>query len=316
MVPELGEIANIRTGLVSEMMSEDMGFSDHARIAKAVAKEVKKGVKGVIVGHGTDTLGYTAAMLSFMLENVNVPVLVVGAQRSSDRGSTDAAMNLICAARFIANSDFAGVAVCMHEGSGDEYCAVLPGTKTRKMHTSRRDAFKAINSREIARVDYKTGKIEFVKKTGKPKGKFSLKDEVEKKVGLLKTYPGISTRLIDFFRTQKYKGLIIEGTGLGHTPIGKKDEFVRAIGKLVKAGCVVGMASQCLNGRVNDKVYTNLRKVAEQGVVYGEDMLPETAYVKLAWLLGNYKKDKAKEMFAENLRGEITRCTNPDVFEW
>ena len=316
LFPELGKIANLNSVFVRNMMSEDMSPIDYVAMADAIQKEIKKGVKGIIIGHGTDTLGYSAAALSFMLENCPIPVLLVGSQRSSDRGSSDAAMNLICAATFITKTDFCGVAVCMHNSTQDDHCAILPGTKVRKMHTSRRDAFKAINDTPIALINYNKKEIEWIKdeKDFKKKGNLELKNKFEEKVGIIKMYPGISKKIIEYYTKEKYKGIIIEGTGLGHTPIGKDDEFVKVIGKLVESGCVVAMTSQCLNGRVHTAVYTNLRKLVEEGVIYCEDMLPETTYIKLSWLLGNYSKKETLEMLAKNLRGEITEFSRIDVY--
>ena len=164
MFPELEKIANFNSRLVTNIMSEDIRFKDYQTIAKAITEEIKKGVKGIIIGHGTDTLAVTATALAFMFENIPIPVLVVGSQRSSDRGSSDAAMNLTCAANFIAKSDFAGVAICLHHHESDTECAILPACKTRKLHTSRRDAFKAVNDTPIALVEYKTANIKFLKK--------------------------------------------------------------------------------------------------------------------------------------------------------
>ena len=317
LFPELPKIANLNSVFVRNIMSEDMTPADYNAMSEAIQKEVKKGVKGIIIGHGTDMLGYSAAALSFMLENCPVPVLIVGAQRSSDRGSSDAAMNLICAATFITKTDFAGVAVCMHHSTEDYYCSIIPGTKVRKMHTSRRDAFKAINDTPIALVDYKSKGVKWLKdeKNFKAKGKLVVKDKFEMKVGLVKMHPYIDNKVLEFYRKEKYKGLIIEGTGLGHTPIGEKDSFVKEIEKLVKSGCIVGMTSQCLNGRVHPTVYTNLRKVSEKGVIYCEDMLPETAYIKLSWLLGNHNKKESEELLAKNLRGEISNFSRIDTYK-
>jgi glutamyl-tRNA(Gln) amidotransferase subunit D len=308
LFPELPKIANLNPVFVRNMMSEDMSFSDYQAMSDAIQREIEKGVKGIIIGHGTDTLGYSSAALSFMLENCPVPVLLVGSQRSSDRGSSDTGMNLICAAEFIAKTSFSGVAACMHHSTEDNYCSIISGTKVRKMHTSRRDAFKAINDIPIALVNYKNKEIKWLKdeKDFKAKGKLVVKDKFEKKVGLVKMYPNIDKKIIEFYRKEKYKGLIIEGTGLGQTPIGEKDSFVKEIEKLVNSGCIVGMTSQCINGRVNTTVYTNLRKVFETGVIYCEDMLPETAFVKLAWLLGNYSKKETEKLLAKNIVGEIT----------
>ncbi|MEK6959052.1 MAG: Glu-tRNA(Gln) amidotransferase subunit GatD [archaeon] len=317
MFPELVQVANIESVFVSNMMSEDMTISDYQKIAKAVKEQVAKGVKGIIIGHGTDTLGYSSAALSFMLENCQVPVLLVGAQRSSDRGSSDAAMNLICAGLFITKTNFKGVAICMHSSSEDNTCVVLPATKTRKMHTSRRDAFKTINDTPIATVDFITKEINWIKdKTAyeHSNGKFELKDKFEEKVGLVKTHPGISEKILEFYGKEKYKGLVIEGTGLGHTPIGKNDSFVKTIKALIDNGCIVAMTSQCIHGRVHPTVYTNLRKLSEIGVIYCEDMLSETAFIKLSWLLGNFSKKEAEELLAKDMRGEISAFSRTDTY--
>jgi glutamyl-tRNA(Gln) amidotransferase subunit D len=306
MFPELLQIANFDSTLISNMMSEDMTLEDYSNIAKVVAKEIKKGVRGIIIGHGTDTLGYSAAFLSFALQNCPVPVLLVGSQRSSDRGSSDAGMNLICAAEFITKTDFTGVAICMHNFTSDNNCAILPATKTRKMHTSRRDAFKAINDTPIALINYNTKEIKYLKKIIKSKSKFELKEKKEDKVALIKMHPGINIKIFDFYKKEKYKGIIIEGTGLGHTPLGKNESIIKKIKSLTKSGIIIGMTSQCINGRVHPSVYSTLRKLHDAGVIYCEDMLPETAFVKLAWLLGNYSKKETEKLLAKNIVGEIT----------
>ncbi len=319
LFPELSNIANIESHLIANMMSEDLQKKHFQKISSAVAEQIKKGVKGVIIGHGTDMLGYSTAALAFELENCPIPVLIVGAQRSSDRGSSDAAMNLVCAATFITKTNFMGVAVCMHDSSNDDVCAILPACKTRKMHTSRRDAFKAINDTPIALINYKTKEIKWIKEKSNfeiTKGKFVLLNNFEEKVGILKMHPFVTEKEILFYKKEKYKGLIIEATGLGHTPIREKDSFVKKIKSLVESGCIVCITSQCLNGRVNPTVYTNLRKVAATGAMYCEDMLPETALMKLSWLLGNYTKKEAKELMTKNLRGEISPFTRTDIYEY
>src|SRR5690606_34564993 len=140
-------------------------------IASEIAKEAKRGVKGIIVTHGTDLMHSSSAGLSFILENIDIPVILVGAQRSSDRASSDARQNLLAAANFIINTDFSGVAVCMHENMSDDDCLILPATKMRKMHTSRRDAFRPINAKPIARV--KTdGSVHVITKWEKPSHTF------------------------------------------------------------------------------------------------------------------------------------------------
>lgn len=323
MFPELGEIANFDSKLISNMWSDDLRFKHFEVIAKAVEKEVKKGVDGIIIGIGTDNLAVASAALAFIVEQTPTPIILVGAQRSSDRGSSDAAMNLICAAEFIAKSDFSGVAVCMHEKMDDKISAIMPPCKTRKLHSSRRDAFKVVNDTMIAKVDYETRKIDFVKKNYAKKDKnrsLTIKPKMEEKVGLLKIYVNMFPEQFEFFKG--YKGLIIEGTGLGHTPgqvpndicnIHKK--IYPVIRKVINSGCIVVMTTQCLFGRVQMHVYSKGTDLADLGIISGEDMLAETALVKLAWLLGNCKdKEEIKRLIGVNLRGEINQRIEPEQF--
>ena len=312
LFPELQSIANIESELIAQMWSDDLRFAHFSLIAKAIEGQIKKGVKGIIIGIGTDNLAVASAALSFMVEKSPVPIVFVGAQRSSDRGSSDAAMNLICAAQFVTKTDFGGVAICMHESANDKSCLILPGAKTYKLHSSRRDAFKAVNSEAIAVVDYNTKKIKYNTADYLKDGKeLIVKPEMEEKVGLLKIHVNMFPEQFSFFKG--YKGLVIEGTGLGHTPgqnpnseteIHKK--IYPAIKEIVDSGTVVVMTTQCLFGGVNMNVYDKGRDLLGLGVISGKDMLANTALVKLSWLLGNEKNtEKVKELMEKNLRGEI-----------
>jgi len=323
MFPELKETANIKTRLVFSMFSEDMQFAHRQILAREIAKDVESGVDGIIVTHGTDTMHYTSAALAFMLQNLPIPVILVGAQRSSDRGSTDAAQNLLSAAYFIAHSDFAGVAICMHENASDGSCLILPATKSRKMHASRRDAFRPINSLPWARVNYAENKIEFLKNDYRKKDKkrkVESKTKMEEKVALVKISPNFDGSLIDFFSKKKYKGLVLEGTGIGHAPVTLLDKYTKrnqelfiSLKKAVEKGMVVCMSSQTIYGRVDMNVYSTGRDLLKIGVVPCGDMLPETAFIKLAWLLGNFPK-KARELMGKNLCGELSERTEVDEF--
>lgn len=318
-IPELRNIANFRSVFVSNLQSESMRFGHYNLMAKAIDEELKKNrPKGIIITHGTDTLHYSAAALSFILENVDIPVILVGAQRSSDRGSSDAAINLISAARFIAHSDFKGIAICMHASTSDDKCNILPGTKARKMHTSRRDAFKAVNANPIAQVDYETGKINWIDKNyHEPAGPFKLRLIDEKvKVGIIKTHTHTQPEDIAYF--SNHKGLIVEGTGLGHSATTAFDEISKIneknkaeLAKIAKKG-VVALTSQCIFGRVNMNVYSPQKELLEIGVIPGLDMTTETAFIKLAWLLSNYPVDEARNMMTQNLRGELVERTTFD----
>jgi len=318
MFPELEEIANFDSKLISNMWSDDLRFKHFEVIAKEIEKEVKKGVDGIIIGIGTDNLAVASAALAFIIEETPIPIILVGAQRSSDRGSSDAAMNLICAAEFIAKTDFAGVAICMHEKMDDKTSAIMPACKTAKLHSSRRDAFKVVNDSIIARINYEIKKIDFLKEYPKKDRKnLIIKPKMEEKVALLKIHINMFPEQFEFFKG--YKGLVIEGTGLGHTPgqvpndicsIHKK--IYPAIKSVIDSGCIVVMTTQCLFGRVQMHVYSKGTDLANLGVVSGEDMLPNTALVKLSWLLGNYEgKEEIKRLIQINLRGEINPRIEP-----
>lgn len=316
--PELGKIANFESRLIRNMWSDDLRFKHFGIIAEAIKKECDSGVDGIIIGMGTDNLAVASAALAFICEELPVPVIFVGAQRSSDRGSSDAAMNLICAAKFMTKTDFAGVAICMHDSESDDVCAILPACKTAKLHSSRRDAFKAVNASPIARVSYTTDKIEFLSKDypKKSKDRCVIRPKMEDKVGLLKISVNMFTEQFEFFKKHGFNGLVIEGTGLGHTPGQTPDDIskehagiYKAIKELMESGCVVVMTTQCLFGRVNMNVYDKGTDLQKLGVVSGEDMLANTAVVKLSWLLGNYSKEEAKRLVAKDLRGEISART-------
>ena len=310
-VPELSGIANIAVSNITSIASEDMTYTGWQAMAKGIVNAFENGARGVVITHGTDTMHYTSAALSFMLQDLNGPVVITGAQRSSDRGSSDAFLNLICSASVAAKSDFAEVGICMHSNSSDKECNLMRGVKVRKMHTSRRDAFRAINDEPVASVD-QNGNISYksqYRKIRKPGTKVSALTEFEKKVALVKAYPNSDPEILEYYAGKGYKGIIIEAMGLGHvpTPASKAEyEWISHMKNAVDNGLVLGITSQCLYGRVNPVVYRNLRLASGTGAIYCEDMLPEVAYVKLGFLLGNYKADKAKQMLNVNIAGEIT----------
>jgi glutamyl-tRNA(Gln) amidotransferase subunit D len=306
--------------------SEDMNYTHWQKLAELVAKELNKGARGVMVTHGTDTLHFTSAALSFMLKNLTKPVALVGAQRSPDRGSFDGAMNLICGSYFTGYSGIGEVSVVMHGTTNDDFCLAHRGTKVRKMHTSRRDAFRSINDLPLAKI-WPNGKIEITNQNYKrfENKKVVADTKFEPKVALVKSYPGSDPEILDWYVSRGFKGIVIEGTGLGHVPTGEsgvkvgefdqKSSWIPHIKRAVKNGIVVIITSQALYGRVHPFVYRNLRLVYEAGGIYGEDMLPEVAYIKLGHVLGHTKDaEKAKQMMLTNVCGEITRETDPRNF--
>ncbi|KXS40783.1 MAG: glutamyl-tRNA(Gln) amidotransferase subunit D [Methanolobus sp. T82-4] len=301
-IPELKEIADFSGRAIYNILSENMKADYWQALAKAIAEEIEKGADGIIVAHGTDTMMYSAAALSFMIETP-VPIVFVGSQRSADRPSSDNAVNAICAA-VVATSDIAEVTVVMHDGESDGRCAVHRGTKVRKMHTSRRDAFQSINADPIAYVDYSSRKLNttagYIKKGEK---ELRLKDSLEPKCALVKFTPGASPDILSCFIDAGYKGLVVEGTGLGHV----STEWIPQIERAVSSGIPVVVTSQCLNGRVCDRVYDTGRDMLKAGAIEGEDMLPEVALVKLMWALGQSDDmDTVADIMKKDIVGEIS----------
>jgi len=301
-VPELSEICRMRSKVVFSIFSENMDVGHWQELAIAVADELNSGAEGVIIPHGTDTLGFTSAALSFMLGDVPKPVVLVGAQRSSDRPSSDSYGNLLSAARFCVNADAAEVFVLMHGETSDTCAHVHCGTKVRKMHASRRDAFRSMNVSPVALLDLQGG-LEMISSC-RPKSEIKVKADtrLEPKVGLLHFYPGMDQEAIARF-AEGLRGLVIAGTGLGHVSKG----LVKGLRDLTSKGIPVVMTTQCLEGRVNLNVYDTGRDLLSAGVIPGEDMLPETALVKLMWVLGRTDDpDQVRELMLSDLRGEIS----------
>jgi glutamyl-tRNA(Gln) amidotransferase subunit D len=311
IAPELKDICNVKT-VESPFLkfSEDMDPSDWKKIAELSAELLnQKDIDGIIITHGTDTLSYTGTALSFFLKDLNKPVALTYSQRSIDRGSTDAHLNLVCAARY-AISDIAEVAIVGHEDENDEFCVAILSTKARKMHTSRRDAFRAINTEPLARISKDSLEIlrEFNAKDLDKKVK--LDAAYNDKVALVQVCPGADPAILEYYSKEKYKGIVIATTGLGHVPgKGSKYNWLPKIKKAVDSGMTIVAVPGTIYGRLNPNVYSSGRDLQKTGIIHLQDMLPETALVKLGWILGHKSwakdKEKVREKLLENLSGEF-----------
>jgi len=310
VVPELSEVATIDAEILFSLFSEDMTLRHWSETAKAVAKQIEGGASGVVVAHGTDTMAYTSAALSFALQNLPVPVILVGSQRSADRPSSDAATNLVGAVSVAAKAPFAEVAVAMHGTISDKSIILHRGTKVRKCHTSRRDTFKSVNAMPLAKMeDEQIAMLTEDYRRRDSARKLVLKQNFEEKVALIKFHPGLNPKIIEWYTHEGYRGIILEGSGLGH--IGKY--CLSAIRKAVEKNVVVAMTSQCIWGRVNMNVYYRGRDLLEIGVIPLEDMLPETALVKLMWIFGQTKDvEEAKKLLLTNMAYEISPRTTAE----
>ena len=301
--PELLDYANYNVKALYNILSENMKPENWCEAAKQIADDISQGSDGVVIAHGTDTMHYTSAALSFMLKTP-VPIIITGAQRSSDRPSSDANINLIDSV-IAAKGDIAEVCVCMHGSLNDKFTYLHKGTKVRKMHTSRRDTFRSINAQPIAKIEDKKISINpDYSYTRRSENELELNNSVEEKVGFIKSFPGISEEFIEYHIDHGYKGLVIEGTGLGHVPDNMIDSLKRAHDENIP----VIMTSQCLYGRVNMNVYSTGREILDSGVISALDMTPETTYVKLCWALGqsdDYRE--VKEIMQTNIAGEFSQ---------
>jgi len=289
--------------------SEDMDFKDWQKIAKTAEKLLNDdNTKGIIITHGTDFLHYTSAALSFMLKNLNKPVVLTYSQRSVDRASSDANLNLQCSA-LAAISDIAEVMLVGHASSNDDFCYAMPATKVRKMHSSRRDAFKVVNDKPIAKIF--PDKIEILKEHKIRSNKRVKTDtKFEEKIALLKFYPGQEPEILDYYLKNKYKGIVLEMSGLGHVATKRaRNGWTKKLKEVQDKGLIICGVSQCIFGRVDPLVYSNGRELLETGIIYLEDMLAETAFVKLGFVLGHKEWTKNKETIKEkmltNFAGEL-----------
>lgn len=309
--PELSDIAEVTSEVLFSLLSENMSPPNWVRIGERVIEAFKGGARGVVVAHGTDTMAYTAAALSFALPKIKGPVVLVGSQRSSDRPSSDSSFNLLSATLLAKRGDFGEVSVVMHGESSDTYALAHRGTRVRKMHTSRRDAFQSINDIPIAKIEPRTKEIKYLRSDIKPRTETVGELGFDERVFLLKAYPGVDPSIIEFLVQKGYRGLIIEGTGLGHISTNLLDSIRRA----TDSGMVIGMTSQCVFGRVNMDVYSTGRELQRVGVIPLDDMLTEVATVKLMWALAKAKsRDEVIRLMRTNLAGEINERHSLDLF--
>ena len=283
-VPELADICNLTTKKLFGVFSENMAHEQYIALAKAIGEEIAAGADGIVIGHGTDTMGHTAAILSFMVQNSPVPIVLVGSQRSSDRPSSDAALNLIHSVRTAAYSDIAEVMICMFGPTSDRYGLLHRGTRCRKMHSSYRSTFRTVGDIPLAMVSrdsftYLT--TDFVKRD--PSRQVRVDPVYNDRTTILYYYPGMRPDLVDALVEKGYKGIVIAGTGLGHV----NKPLYPALQRAVAAGVHVVMTVQTLWGYAQMYVYDTGRDLLDLGIVPLDNMLPETALMKLSWVLAH-----------------------------
>jgi glutamyl-tRNA(Gln) amidotransferase subunit D len=303
-VPDLAGRANYRGRVVANILSENMTPDVWQELAHAAHEEIEAGADGVVVMHGTDTMQFTASALAFMLDTP-VPIVFTGSQRSADRPSSDNVMNAVCAVE-AAKADCAEVLVCMHAAESDDRCALHRGTRVRKNHTSRRNAFETVGAEPLGSVDYDDESVTFRREHAERGATdLAIHPDLETDVELVKFTPGM-----DFSRVERLgdaAGLVVEGTGLGHV----HTDLIPTLAEFVEGGTPVVMTSQCIEGRVCDRVYDTGRDLLDAGVVEAEDTLPGTAKVKLMWALANVDESSVPETMRRSVAGEIQDRSTP-----
>ncbi|MCI5866905.1 MAG: Glu-tRNA(Gln) amidotransferase subunit GatD [Methanosphaera sp.] len=309
--PELVDYANINAEAIFNILSENMTPEIWMKTAESIYDEINNGADGIIIAHGTDTMHYTASALSFMIDTP-VPIILTGAQRSSDRPSSDAFMNLT-SSLVAAKSDIAEVAICMHATEDDSYCNVIRGTNARKMHTSRRDTFRSINMDPLAKVQNQKLRMydEEVAYNKRGSVELALNNNLADKVALVKMYPGIETEVLDLYIDNGYDGIVIEGTGLGHCSDNLYDSIARANDEKIP----VVITSQCVYGHTNLNVYSSGRRLLQNNVIPVGDMITETAYTKLLWAAGQTDDiAEIRSIMQTNLKGEMKDTLSQNYF--
>ncbi len=311
-VPELAEICNLECEIVFEILSENMKPEYWQQLAEKIKEAANSGINGIMISHGTDTMSFTSAALSFMLKDLSIPVVIVGSQRSSDRPSSDAALNLMNAA-VVANSDIAEVVVSMLGSASHDYGLIHRGTLTRKMHSSIRHTFRTIDSIPLGMVQDRQIKMFTDDYKKRSTSETKTQTAFEKKIALVYSYPGTNSEQIDFYIDNSYKGIVFAGTGLGHVSTTIYNSIERAIQK----GITIVMTTQTLHGFVGMNVYSTGRQLINMGVIPGKNLLPEVAYIKLGWVLGQTSNpEEIKSLLLENIAGEFLERELPIAFNY
>ena len=300
-VPEITNIANVDTEVLFSEYSENLQPEHWFEIATRLDSLAKSDYVGIIIAHGTDTMHYTSSFLSFALSGFPIPVALVGSQRSSDRPSSDAAVNLIAATKFLTKANTNGIFVVMHNDSNDDTVVCHKGTRVRKNHTSKRGAFETVGDDPAFIITEnnieKNMNDDFFKNE-----KYDPKLNLDAKVALVKYHPGYDPRQIKDLADLGFGAIIFEGTGLGH--IGKT--MYDVIRDAKEQGLFLGMTSQCLDGSVRMTVYDSGRDLLDLGIVPLENMIPETALVKAMWAYGNStNSEEIESLMLRNIASEF-----------
>ncbi|MFW6025380.1 MAG: Glu-tRNA(Gln) amidotransferase subunit GatD [Candidatus Woesearchaeota archaeon] len=304
MIPNLKKYGDLDAEILPNIMSEDIDFDYWKLLADSIYKNIED--NPVVITHGTDTMHYSSSLMNFFVSGGKYPRIFTGAQRSIDRGSSDAFLNFESSVFTSLNLKSNESLVCMHSNINDNFCDVHHGTKVRKMHSSRRDAFKSINSKPVARVNVEKKSIDVLNDEIYHDTELKKDISFDEKVAIQYIYPDMNPEVFNYYLENDYSGVILMGTGLGHIPINRTN-ILDKVKELEKEGIITCVTSQTIHGSVNPNVYANLRKLSKHSLYLG-DMTTETAYLKLSWLLGHNElsKEEVKRRMLKNYANEIS----------
>ncbi|MBU1109238.1 MAG: asparaginase [Candidatus Riflebacteria bacterium] len=272
-IPELKLLADIDILSLANVDSSDITPTIWLTIARAVYQRIKD-YDGFVIAHGTDTLCHTAAALSFMLQELNKPVIITGAQVPLEEIGSDGRTNLINAVR-VAISDLAEVVVVF--GS-----LIIRGTRAKKTSVFDMQAFISVNDVPLGTIGLTIKFSSFAKTRSRRKP--LLRISLNENVALFPVYPGMKPEIIDYI-ANTHDGMVIEGYGAGNIPTGEKS-LIPAISSAISRNVPVVVCTQCIVGSTEMELYQVGRSALEAGAIPAMDMTPEAALVKLMWVLG------------------------------
>ena len=297
-VPDAAKLGKIETKTILNLDSSNIQPEEWRLIAKAVF-DCLPDYDGIVILHGTDTMAYTASMLSFMLRNVDKPVVITGSQLPVGHPNTDAKANLRDA-MITAASGIPGVVVVFDQ-------QIMLGCRVAKVRTTSQNAFESINRLPVGRVRF--GRVRLIDPPQQPKGEPTLDDAIEPNVFLLKLIPGTRPEVFDDIARLGYRGVVIEGFGLGGLHCLRRN-LLEGIQNLMDANVAVLLTTQCRYEPSDPTVYETGRLALELGILQAYDMTSECAVTKLMWVLAHAASpEEVRRMMYTSFCGEISLPT-------
>lgn len=294
-IPQLSQLCEIEYEEILNLDSSNIQPKHWKLLAEKIYVSVLN-YDGFVITHGTDTMAYTASMLSFMLLGIPKPVILTGSQLPIIFPNTDAKNNLYYAF-LTAMSELTGIYVVFNQ-------KIIQGVRAKKLHTEHINAFKSVNAPFVGYIE--NNKIILSHTPKQFTNSFHLYSNIDNSVFLLKLVPGMNSEIISQLIKMGYKAIILESFGAGGIPHHTKN-FLCEIEKAIDLGITVICTTQCIFGSVSIYRYEVGVKAAEIGVLSAKDMTIEALYTKLMWVLGQTnQKQIIKEMMEYNYCGEIT----------